>query len=822
MERIWLVLLTAQIHKFQELAEKYRIEFKSRQGESCVVRFDFSDYTGATTTLIGGDKPFVLREFNMDEDIFKPVRPQQAEIQILTNSSGVTIDSFLRNADNDITVTFDFGGFLAYWKGYLTQDDFQEIWQDSNHILVLRATDGIGQLNQVPLTDYSGNEIIGVDTPFNFIKYAMAKAPLSFLRYFAFNNLFHSSMTGGNLKMPLDQCKIDAKTFQQQVDKYDDSLTVLNKINTAFNQTIFMYNGAWTILRLEELYLPFATNLKGFVENIFGVRSIIDKRYDIEVGVNSEVKPIVPEMLKFVDRKTKKDTISFKYEQFNEIICNETFSRGSITSSTPGLKQYNLDSWKREFGSIGSPTLDTSGYGRKEIYNTTTGQLDENYVYCNSAISSLAWLRSCNIYVSEKEKFVLSFDHKFETAFTSSSTEYVCLIMFYGVSNNYTLNNNGVWIQSNSTWTTNIKFLTIYYNGSSGLKPEEYQTLSVDSSQFPEDGYFNILLIAADPAAHPGNVKQFTNLKLDFLYPFNGYNDASITGNQSIFTKTAEIRNEFEEEIFIDDAFSRVCKGTILQNDGIIPTSQTWYRQRFNTESWGFRHQNAIAHWEHNRFNRNKIDANFYGLTTNSGSDPIGIINTVKFVDDDPNKVYGILNLKEIDFSNSTWSATLIELFDADKDADGTTVTKTLDTTATAGTYNAITYAKLTVVSAADFIINSNQDQLTYVGASTITIPITASLGGYINSRTSTPVLISLIKNTTTIASQSVAVPSTPFPFTANLNVASVTLAYGDLLFIQLSSNITQIQVSTGGIDLSYTITSPYNYDPYQDKFIYK
>jgi len=822
VDRIWLVLLTEQIHKFQELADKYRIEFKSRQGQDCVVRFNFSDFDGSVTTLIGTDKPFVLREFNMDEDIFKPVRPQQAEIQILTDASGVTIDSFLKDTDDVIKVYFDFGTWGNYWIGYLTQDDFQEIWQDSKHILVLRATDGIGKLSELELQDYDGDEVIGSTTPLTYIQYAMYKTPLPFIKFYVFNNLFHTSMTSGSNQTPLDQCKVDAKTFQKQVTEYDDSLTVLNKINAAFNQTVFMYKGMWHILRMEELYMPFADNLKGFVEN-FGVRTLVNKRFDIEVGSNSEVKQIVPEMLRFVIRKTKKDTISFKYDEFNEILCNETFSRGASTSITPSLKQYQLDSWKREFGSIATPTLATTGYGRKEEYNAS-GQLDDNYVYCDSAISSMAWLRSCDVNVLAKEKLVLSFDHKYGTTFAGNTTQFVALIMFYGITNNYTLDNNGVWVQSNASWTTNIKYLSIYYNGSPGLKPEEYQTLGVDSSQFPENGYFNILLIAADPTLFPGNVKKFTNLKLEVLYPFNGYNDASITGIQSIFTKTVDVRNNYEDEIFIDDAFSRVYKGTILENDGETPTSIEWYRERFNTESWGFRKQNAIAHWEHNRFNRNKIDANFYGLTWSDGAttEPLGLINTIKFVDDDPNKVYGILNLKEIDFSNSTWNATLIELFDADKDDDGTVVTKTLDTTATAGTYNAITYAKLTVVSAADFTLNSNQDQLTYVGTLPITIPITASLGGNINSRTSSPVLISLIKNTTTIASQSIAIPTTPFPFNANLNVGSVTLNTGDLLYIQLSSNITQIQVSTGGIDLSYTITSPYSYDPYQDKFIYK
>ena len=84
------------------MAEKYRILFKTLEGHDCVIRFDFTNYTGASTTLIGADKPFVLREFNTDENIFKPVRPQQAEIQILTDKNGVSIDDFLANTDSEI------------------------------------------------------------------------------------------------------------------------------------------------------------------------------------------------------------------------------------------------------------------------------------------------------------------------------------------------------------------------------------------------------------------------------------------------------------------------------------------------------------------------------------------------------------------------------------------------------------------------------------------------------------------------------------------------------------------------------------------------
>ena len=55
-------------------------------------------------------------------------------------------------------------------------------------------------------------------------------------------------------------------------------------------------------------------------------------------------------------------------------------------------------------------------------------------------------------------------------------------------------------------------------------------------------------------------------------------------------------------------------------------------------------------------------------MTWNDNTLPIGLINTVQFVDDDSNKTYFIANMKEIDFVNSTWSATLIEIYDEDRD----------------------------------------------------------------------------------------------------------------------------------------------------------
>ena len=151
-------------------AEKYRIDFKTLDGHDARVQFLYEGYSGAITNLTGGSRPFVLREFNTDEDLFKPVRPQLAEIEILASASGVTIDSFLADQDTDILVIFSYINVnQAYWYGYLLQDDFQETWQNTNHFIIVTASEGFGYLKNIQLNN-SGNEISGTATPLTFLE----------------------------------------------------------------------------------------------------------------------------------------------------------------------------------------------------------------------------------------------------------------------------------------------------------------------------------------------------------------------------------------------------------------------------------------------------------------------------------------------------------------------------------------------------------------------------------------------------------------------------------------------------------------------------
>jgi len=799
--------------------EKYRIDFKTLDGFDARVQMLYEGYTGSVITLIGGERPFVLKEFNLDENLFKPVRPQLAEIEILASASGVSIDNFLVDQDTDILVIFSYINVnQAYWYGYLLQEDFKETWINTNHFITITATEGFGYLKNIQLND-EGSEITGTATPLEFLAAAMQNTSQSFAKYSVINNLYNTAMSDAANTSPLDQCKINAKTFQIQDQEYDDCYTVIEKINQAFNQTIFMYKGNWFIMRLEDLFLPFNTNLRGYVSNI-GVRSAINTRYDIEVGVNNEVKPISPEMLRFIKRRTKKDTVEYDFTQFDEIICNQSFSRGSSVTSTSSLKTFTVIQWDYlAGGNILSPTTPTSGsLLRYETYEAN-GNLADNYIAIPQNNSEYRFIRSCAVPVLVNEKFTFSIDSRYKYDIPSYGIgDLYCSVILTNGTQTYSLNSSGKWILSVGGA---YSVMSNYYNGADNLSPIEWTTNTVTSEIIPIDGSLYVYFYMTNTYPVSGQEKWLKNLQFELFTSFDGNLEKSVTGIQSIYTKTADLKIYYYDTIFISDGVSRVYKGSLLDTDGLTILDQEWYRYRYSDERFSFRRQNATAHWEHNRFNRNKIDVNFYGLAFNTNQ-PIGLLNTIKFVDDDPNRVYAILNLKEIDFASGTWSATLEEIYNAGEDA-GEDVTEYFEAEVIPGTYSSTNYVPLTITDPADVTINGSYI-LTYTGANTITVDISAAVGGYINNVGSTPttVYLYLRKNTLNIATYTINVNDLPEAFNATLDANAITLSTNDTLDLYIDSNIYQIQLATGSISFNYQISTALIYDPYEDKYLYQ
>jgi hypothetical protein len=804
-------------------AQKYELQFRAhKDNELCTVQFFFDGYTGDITQLEGTAKPFSLREFNSEEDIFKPIRPQVAEIQFY-NTPTVSIDDFLGANDSFCYIYFYFGANL-YWKGVLTQDDFQENWQDTKHIITLRATEGLGYSKTIPLSDYLGNELRGKYTPLSFIIDSIDSPVISFLQCYVINNLFCTGMNDSTATAlnPLYQAYIEARTFATSDGIYEDKYTVIEKINKAYNQTIFQYRGHWYIVRMEELFIPASENLTMY--DIYALRFpysnlAYDIKYNIAVGVNESVKPIMPEMLRFIKRPTKRDRINQYYDYPDEVFANQSFARGSIITDTSSYKTYTIDNWYAYKTSKDSPVLTTANHYRKDILDND-GLVTDSYIYMDAeaGLPTLGnWWQSEPVPAIQHDIFDISFNWKKKDHISSvpsgNTNRTYCVAQVFFTSTRGTvwyLKNTGDWAQAfptKDTFNTNQNSYIQVQITDDTLLENKWTQISILTKAVPDNGTVEILFTRGALNGPPSTSNAFnfdaiySQLKVNYQPAIQSLPTLNINGQYVQFEKTQDIKADFEDEIFINDSGNPNITGSLFKDDLVTLTKPTWYRRRFPLESESFQKQNLIAHWEQNRIYRNKIDATFYGLR-DSLAQPLGLLHTVTFTDDDPNKVYAIANIKDIDFSSSTWSATLIEVHDIDRDI----ISAYADLTTASYSGTGVNKFPLTFTSNARFQLATG-NSIKYIDTISDQFSISVKATGTI-SVTSPPqnITISLKTSTALISSDILTITTNPTALNINLtSLTSRTLVPNEQVFLEISGTGYSGTITSGAITINST-----------------
>jgi hypothetical protein len=804
------------------------MDFYSHQGDLCRVSFFVEGYVGDIGALTGTSTPFLLREFNTDEDIFKPIRALIGDVEVVTSSSGVTADSFLANSDTDIELRFFFiNTTTPFWRGFVLQTEFQEIWSNQNHVLKISATDGFGLLKNSKLTNPSGS-LDGMWTPFQYLAFACANMPLDFTKYTIINNLYHDSMSTTLPQTCLVQTKIDSRTFEETPTLFNDNYAVLENINKAFNQTIFQQNNEFVLLRLEELYTPTSTNLRG-VQVDGATTTNLSRRYDVQIGVNQTLKPISPEMLRFIKRQVKSNTIQFDYSKYAEVIRNTSFSRGALLSTYPTFKDYAIDSFTLVEGDPVTNTAVTSQIAyRRESFTSNVGPLSDNYIVIPQDVDTTGkdfLLKSQSIPVSFGQRVNLSVDTKYLydwTYFLGEDDQATIYVVLQGLTANYSLRKQGIW-QSYSAFPPFS--VEIEYNTDENVLANQWNTLDVESDPMPDSGTLTIYLVCPALKKIAGQERYFKNLKFELTSQFDT-NEVQITGVQSIFSKSTDLKFEFNDTIILDSLATPSDKGALYENDGVTIADDNWYRFRYSGERQGFRKENAIARWSHNRYDRSKIDLNLYGVKWLDGatSRSISFLNTFVFTNDDPNKVYYISNIREIDYAAATISLSLEEVWDNARDG-AAAASRTFSTTVKTGTYLSKTTVPFNTTSSKDFVVTAD-DKIYYKGPTQLTNAITISLAGNIIATTSTPITVTFLvkQNGTTIKTQTYSVSVNPQAFTFNLSpTGSITINPNDYFEISYSSTITSIQYTSGTFAVSgYSIPNALDYDDYRDKYLYE
>ena len=133
---------------------KYRMQFDSDK-KTISIDFMFKSYVGAVTDLICPVVP-VIHKWNTN-DPFEPVRGSSLDIKIISTPT-VSIFSFFSSEDDGVKVVM-YHSLGTLFEGFLVQDDFSESVVEYSHEINLSATDNLGLLKDINLSD--ANRLFG-------------------------------------------------------------------------------------------------------------------------------------------------------------------------------------------------------------------------------------------------------------------------------------------------------------------------------------------------------------------------------------------------------------------------------------------------------------------------------------------------------------------------------------------------------------------------------------------------------------------------------------------------------------------------------------
>jgi hypothetical protein len=642
----------------------------------------------ASETIIDlelSDNPVVISVVDNDEDKFTPIKSKQAEIRIHSSNS-VDISTFASGGDNRWKVEVAINDTNFKWfVGFLAISDLQmEFAPDPNEIL-LTATDNLHALKDIPLTDFDGITPRGYQRIAQFISWALWKTGV-FLDIHVINNIREEDYPDLHF---YDAIYLHSKTFEDEIGTCEDCFTVLEKI---LGESCFLtqWKGKWFIQNIDELdshsivQARFAAGgaFMEFHDPVNWIKSVGENLPLSWVGL-PDSPPLVT-----IERPNKEIKETFNLDLPKEIPDNINFEHGAWISPLvlgPLAAAYVIDDWTLERVS-GSPEI--SAYIKRVYLDTNWTYENERYVVLTAGATGQHWIKSNPIYLDALDKLSFSIDRRLSANQSGSGTvtEAFAWIRLYADDGTfYNLNNDagtgnaaGEWVQSNSTFSTNQRFIQLQYKNEDVKEAEEWLTASVDSKPLPKSGSVRILLMIS--SAYGGTAQtHFANLSFTYTPHING----SYSKYSAIYHKVSQALNTTEvraKQVFISDGIKRLFKGALHKIDsgtgafvlttGFFNAVQTPTPVSTDIKPYG--ELQAFGVW--NQFNRHfmKFDGTVDGLDTglldgiDGQPDSPDLLQKFQLSDTDPttsNKYFMLLHCEQ-DLNQCQLTAFLYEVFD--------------------------------------------------------------------------------------------------------------------------------------------------------------
>jgi hypothetical protein len=528
--------------------------------------------TTEIVTVQGGPSPVRCAVIDNDEDPFTPVKGQQLTIQILTDNP-ISMNTFASGSDQRWLVHHYIGADTLF-KGYLVLDDIEVDFMPDPNVLILTATDGLGTLRDVPLTDANDENPVGEYKIIELLKMALDKTGLSLGIKAAFNIknegfIDDISIPNANNQHFFSINYLNAKTFEDQIGTCVSCREVIEYILGEEAQ-ISQFQGKWFIKRVDEVEQNRGLYISEWDADGDFVGNLGEKDFNNDIGKDSpytiffsrESTKVIP------TRPHKSVKCTFDYNYPLEIVENIDFDRGDLILDSGVTKTYELDDWVPLFSNTSTDDLPTASIYTRRTFED--GYEKDRYVVIEAS-SDFHFIMSQPIRVGVKDKFTLGLERRLSADIGGSGfvRENHIQVRLYADDGTYYTHKSRTsaseekrWVACTSTFRTNQNHFAIEYDLASDLT-EAVGLFDGESAEIPKAGYIRILLYAS--ADYGDTVATyFSGISFDYK-PFINGSYGKFTGQYQKVSQSGNYKAKRERSVMISESPRMLMKGTLVQ-----------------------------------------------------------------------------------------------------------------------------------------------------------------------------------------------------------------------------------------------------------------
>lgn len=612
---------------------KYILEFKNQQEQTCSLELwqNLEDETPIDPVyLTGSSSPVVQRGINNDRSLYTPIRGQELTAEIVTDELSIT--DFLADDETTWKAIYKVDDD-AVFTGFLLQEDSDEDYVSYKHLLRLRFTDSLALLKGVELRDNNGAYWFADVTLYDLVSACLRKTGLQ-LDISVLCSIFPADTADVTLTSTLSITKVNTRTFMTNKRDFEDCWTVLTKIMTAMACTLYQYGGRWVIDRWGDR-LEQAT--REFSYDVNGDATYVGTTYTTKaIGETQPIKEVEAPKLLSIMRAAKEDRITYRFDNWPELIRNLDLDDGTVNLllSGPSQRTYSLDHYT---------LVSRTAYSRREI--DALGNETQRYMFINGAANNLdldKYVQTTTFPAVKGDKIKLSF-----AASSSTDLPTTAAVVYLKCGSYY--------LDDDATWKTAAVFLRLDF--ASAENSTEWKTYEIESKEIPADGNVELRFLLMQGCG-VGNTTRYKDVNVEYVPVIN--NSYGAVGDFNLYPNPVTTKNPISEQVHLSDALKKVVKGALLKSSGALET--TWQRGT-NTEEYRFSQLNALAYYQSSYRTKFRMEGTFRGVDSAIGFKP-----QYSF-DDVAGKKFFLASLDEIDWRTCVWKGTLVEIHDDTADA---------------------------------------------------------------------------------------------------------------------------------------------------------